>query len=349
MTTDYTSAQIKDLAIHRVGNFLREEGYFLSKRTISVKDTAEHDLLLKYFTGSFKTPEFFQFTHPTEVTQNDIYHLCERLFSRKIDLLEFSSDAAKLLYSKSTHPKVNGGELYAALLNNVSHDGETIQAIALFKSENKTAFMKVEHETDIYHFEFEEGISLNEIDKACIILNIESEDGYRVCIHDRQGKGEEAMYWKHEFLGLKPCADSYHQTRQFLSLCKNYIKDQLPQEFEVEKTDQIDMLNKSVAYFKDNEQFDYDSFTRSVIQEPHLMNSFGRYKEEFAEKNSLSLGDDFEISPTAVKSQSRIFKSVIKLDKNFHLYVHGNKEMIERGYDEQRGLNYYKVYFREES
>ncbi len=79
------------------------------------------------------------------------------------------------------------------------------------------------------------------------------------------------------------------------------------------------------------------------------MNSFGRYKEEFAEKNSLSLGDDFEISPTAVKSQSRISKSVIKLDKNFHLYVHGNKEMIERGYDEQRGLNYYKVYFREES
>ena len=42
-------------------------------------------------------------------------------------------------------------------------------------------------------------------------------------------------------------------------------------------------------------------------------------------------------------------KSVIKLDKNFHIYVHGESNMSEKGYDQARQLNYYKLFFREES
>ena len=45
--------------------------------------------------------------------------------------------------------------------------------------------------------------------------------------------------------------------------------------------------------------------------------------------------------------RSRRSKSVIKLDKNFHIYVHGNRELIEQGEDEKG--KYYKVYFKEES
>jgi hypothetical protein len=271
------------------------------------------------------------------------------MFGKKPEFLDFSQDVAKLLYSKSNHPKIQGGEVYVTLFTDINLNGDFINAVGIFKSESKTPFMKVLHKTDIYDYEFDEGINLNAIDKACIVLNAEEEDGYRVLLHDRQGKGEEAVYWKDEFLGLKPCADDYHKTRQFMSLCKDYIKDRLPQEFEVEKTDQIDMLNKSVAFFKQNEQFDYKSFTREVIQEPHIMKSFGKFKDEYEEKNSLALGDDFEINPMAVKSQSRVFKSVLKLDRNFHVYVHGNKEMIERGFDDERGMHFYKLFYREES
>jgi hypothetical protein len=349
MTLDFTDTKIKELAIHRIGNRLREEGYFLSKKKNEMKDPEAHFRLLKFFTGEFTTPEYFQFTHPTGKENNDIHQLAERRFSKKNEFLRCSEDIAKLLYNKSNHPKINGGELYVAFLENILLNDEVTNALGIFKSENKTPFMKVQHKTDGYDYEFDEGINLNAIDKACIIINTAAEDGYRVCIHDRQGKGEEAQYWKDEFLGLKPCADDYHKTKQFLSLCKDYIKDQLPQEFEVEKTDQIEMLNKSVAFFKENEQFNYESFTRQVITEPHIMKSFGKFKEEYEDKNALALGNDFEISSSAVKSQSRVFKSVLKLDKNFHVYVHGNKDMIEKGYDEEKRMNYYKIYFREES
>jgi hypothetical protein len=349
MTLDFTNAQIKDLAIHRIGNRIKEEGYFLSKEKTAVSDSDAHSLLLQFFTGEFKQPEFFQFTHPTGVAHNDVNNLAQQLFGKKADFLACSADIGKLLYSKSNHPKINGGELYVVYFKSITLNDEAVDALGIFKSESKSTFMKVLHKTDVYDYEFDEGINLNAIDKACLIINTAADDGYRVCIHDRQGKGEEALYWKSDFLGLKPCADNYHKTRQFLSLCKDYIKDQLPQEFEVEKTDQIDMLNKSVAFFKTNEQFDYDSFKREVIQEPHIMKSFGKFKDEYEEKNSLVLGNDFEISTQAVKSQAKVFKSVLKLDKNFHVYVHGNKEMIERCYDEERKMNYYKLYFREES
>lgn len=349
MTLDFLETQIRHLAIHRVGNKLRDEGYFLSKKEADVRDTDAHAVLLKFFTGEFKAPEFFQFTHPVDVASNDVFGLCNRMFNHKVDFLDFSCDLGKLLYSQTTHPKANGGELYVVYFNNVVYFGEKINAIGIFKTENKSVFMKVEHKTDVYEYEFDEGIDLKAIDKACIIINAEEEDGYRVCIHDRQGKGEEAVYWKNDFLGIKPCADNYHKTHQFLSMAKDYIKDQLPQEFEVNKTDQIDMLNKSVAFFKQNEQFDYESFSREVIQEPHIMKSFSRFKDEYEEKNTMPLGNEFEINPFAVKSQSKIFKSILKLDKNFHVYIHGQKEMIERGFDDEKGMHYYKLYFREES
>ena len=57
--------------------------------------------------------------------------------------------------------------------------------------------------------------------------------------------------------------------------------------------------------------------------------------------------DIFAISPHAVKKQARVFKSVLKLDKNFHIYIHGDRSLIERG-TEKDGRKFYKIYYREE-
>ncbi|MBK6777842.1 MAG: hypothetical protein IPG74_19090 [Flavobacteriales bacterium] len=49
-----------------------------------------------------------------------------------------------------------------------------------------------------------------------------------------------------------------------------------------------------------------------------------------------------------MKRQARIFKSVLKLDKNFHIYIHGDRNRIEQGVDEQ-GRKFYKIYYDKES
>ena len=55
------------------------------------------------------------------------------------------------------------------------------------------------------------------------------------------------------------------------------------------------------------------------------------------------------MSKPAESKGKKYFRPVIKLDRNFHLYVHGNPEFIERGFDSAKQMNYYKLFFNEES
>jgi hypothetical protein len=132
-------------------------------------------------------------------------------------------------------------------------------------------------------------------------------------------------------------------------MCKNFVVEKFPGQFDVSKADQVEMLNKSVKFFKENDNFDIDDFATEVMQAPEMISSFKSYKTEFEVEHGVQLTDNFDISAAAVKKQSRFFKSVIKLDKNFHIYVHGDNQQIVRGFDQASGMNYYQLFFKEES
>lgn len=40
--------------------------------------------------------------------------------------------------------------------------------------------------------------------------------------------------------------------------------------------------------------------------------------------------------------------STIQLNKNFDINIHGGEQNIVRGYDEERGMYYYQLLFKEE-
>lgn len=103
-----------------------------------------------------------------------------------------------------------------------------------------------------------------------------------------------------------------------------------------------------MKYFKEKDSFDIDEFANEVIANADGIESFKNYKKSYEEEFDTSIADSFDISDAAVKKQAKAFKSIIKLDKNFHIYIHGNKELIEKGYDDDRVMNFYKVYFKEE-
>ena len=109
------------------------------------------------------------------------------------------------------------------------------------------------------------------------------------------------------------------------------------------------MLNKLAKFFKENDNFDLDDYANEVMQAPDMISSFKSYKTEFEVEHDLKLSDNFDISNTAVKKQSKFFKSIIKLDKNFHIYVHGDSQQITKGFDQASGMNYYQLFFKEES
>lgn len=343
---DFTEIEIQNLITHWVGNKTREEGIDLSKKESVIDDETKLHLL-NYFLLPIKQEEFFSFAHSEKLDMNEVYTIVRDIFSDANSFIDLSQNLAKLLYEQSIHPKVKEGKLNVCLFSNINIDEEIINAIGIFKSETDAPFLKMKQTQSGFNIEHEYGFEIKSIDKGCIILNTDEEDGYKMLIVDKANRFGEAQYWKDDFLNVKPVNNEYYQTSEFLSITKDYITKELPKEFEIARPDQIDMLNRSVEYFKSNDSFDKQAFQEEVLQDPGVIDSFQNFHDVYQQENDVQMGESFGISPTAVKKQSRIFKSVIKLDKNFHIYVHGNRELIEQGID-NTGRKYYKIFYDEE-
>ncbi|GHT66187.1 hypothetical protein FACS189452_01640 [Bacteroidia bacterium] len=337
---------IASFAIHKVGNKSNEDISTYSNQIMAIDE--EVSLLLRaYFLTPFKSSEYFNFYHDIDINMNEVFACAGKIFAHPDTLLEQSQNLAKHLYEQSTHPKIKGGEFYVVYFKDCILDGETVDAVGLFKSENKDTFLKVFPAGDGFEIESDKGININKLDKGCLIFNTERENGYVAAVVDNTNKGVDAQYWIDDFLHVRQRKDEYYNTQNVLSLCKDFVKNELPQQFDVSKADQIDILNKSVKFFKEKDNFNMAEFANEVIVQPEVINSFNQYKSAYVQEHGLELSDDFTISDSAVKKQARVFKSVIKLDKNFHIYVHGNRQLIEQGSDNKG--KFYKIYYTEEN
>ena len=342
------SSLLNHLAVHFVGNKSNEEGVNLSKKGLQLQDEAVEALLMKYFLAPFKNNEYYHFFDESGLLNNELYSIASKIFMDADSFFLQTIAIANKLYESSTHPKVKAGELYLIYLQDCIVDGEPTDAIGIFKSETKETYLKVASVGNNFEINSDNGININKLDKGCLIFNIDKEKGYRVCIVDATNKSEEARYWKNDFLNLKLREDSFYHTQNYLQLCKGFIDEELKENFEISKTDEIDLLNKSVKFFKERESFDLNEFTQEVIQQPEVISAFKNYKQTFEQNRDVAIVDEFAISQNAVKNTSKIFKSILKLDKNFSVYIHGSKNNITKGFDEEKGMNFYQLYFRDE-
>lgn len=334
--------QIDSIIAHYVGSKTEEEGTRISDSTIEA-DEETLSVLKQYFLNPFKAEEYFHLDK-----EETMFSYISSIFDDKNKLPEQSVSMANYLYDQSEHPKIKPGEFYVVYFSNAVVDGEIVDAIGLFKSESKDTFLKVKLYSGSFDIVPETGININKLDKGCLIFNTEADKGYLVSVIDASGKGADAQYWRSYFLHLKPRKDEYYQTRSYLDMCKTFVIEQAPKEFEVTKADQVDFLNKSTNFFKSNQEFDMQSFTQEVIPQPEIAESFKEYKKQYEAEKEIKLDEEFAISLPAVKKQAKVFKNVIKLDKNFHIYVHGNREYIVKGFDEQTGMHYYQLFYKEE-
>ncbi|HLZ87879.1 MAG TPA: nucleoid-associated protein, partial [Puia sp.] len=314
----------------------KQEQYLDNESTVRLAEA-----LLGRFTHCH---ERYAFYHASSLEFNEVYSFVRAIFEDPGVLYEQSVRIASHLFEVSLHPKIKPGELYVGYFGNIQDDGAVMDAVGIFKAETKTLFADLIPGEDDLDLQFKEGVELSKVDKGCLILKRGEENGYELLVFDANGKGEEAQFWKDKFLGVLIRQNEFVQTQGFLTLTKNFVTQQLPGEFEVSKTEQIDILNRSMDYFKTHGNFDRNEFESEVLHHEDLIQSFRNYDEQYRKNNDLDPLDSFEISSHAVKKQARVFKSVIKLDKNFHIYVHGNRELIEKGFDEATGKHYYKIY-----
>ena len=336
---------IKHLSVHNVG---RKESFDNSKYSISSIELDDNvsSILVHYFVTAFKSSEYYNLFHDADIRLNEVFAYVSKIFDDPDCLHEQSINLAKHLSEQSNHPKIKSGEFYVVYFTDCIIDGDMVDAVGLFKSENKDTFLNVISSGDNFEIESQEGVNINKLDKGCLIFNKDKESGYVVAIVDNTNKSAEAHYWVDDFLHVRQRQDKYHNTQNLMTLAKDFVND-LPKEFEgITKADQADLINKTVKFFKEKDSFDMDEFANEVIERPDVISSFNEYKDSYAKDRDIEIVDSFDISDTAVKKQARSLKSVIKLDKNFHIYIHGDRNMIENGEDNKG--KFYKVYYNEE-
>lgn len=340
-----TIGNIDKFIIHFVGNKNNGDGVRFSDTLTDFENIEEY--IKQLVSNSFKSEEVYKFYFRPNLDLNPMYQFMSSIFKQNESFIEQSQNAGRYLYDKSTHPQIKGGELCVVHFKNCQIKNEIVDCIGLFKSENKETILKVNSTKKGFILQDEKGINTNKLDKGCLIFNIKSEDGYLISVVDNTNKSVEAQYWKDEFLGIQPVKNEFHQTNEFLGIAKKYVTKQLTEDFEVSKADQIDLLNRSVEYFKTNEKFEKEKFEKEVFQDEGIIESFRSFDNSYRVDNEVELSNSFDISSQAVKKQARVFKRVLKLDKNFHIYIHGNKELIEQGV-EKDGRKYYKIYYDNE-
>ncbi|MEL7269108.1 MAG: nucleoid-associated protein [Bacteroidota bacterium] len=344
------SAQIESLSLHRVGNKSKNEPMLLSSQPLDLNDEL-NGLLKEYFFKSFREKEenYFRFSHEADLEFNTVYESVKSIFEQPSQNHAASQKIAQVLHDQSNHPHIKNGEVYVAHFTDVLLDNEKMDAVGIFKSEIKQDFFQFKEQADRLELLVKQGININKLDKGCLIFNSEKENGYKVLSVD--SNRYDAKYWLENFLSIIPLTDDNFYTKNYLKFCQNFAKDVvLPAE---DKQQEVLFMNRAVNHFAKNDAFEESTFLNEVIENPELIPEFKHYKVEKGPKYSIEDVSNFDIANKAVSDARKKIKNVIELDTNIQIKMdfinpESAEKFVEKGWDEERQMYYYLVYFNKE-
>ncbi len=346
---DYSAININRLIIHKVGNKKKEIENQISKGLFNVSEDLSTSLINYFFTPFAKQIEVSKLHHHSDLELNDIYNYSKKIFNNGGSFQSVSIDILSHLYEQSEHPHIKIGEVLIVHFSDIIFDDVLTDAIGIFKIERKQNFFKFSNSNKSLGINLNEGVSSKKMDKGCLIINVEQNDGFRVLSLDNNNYDTE--YWKNKFLKLKYVKDFNYHTSQYVDFVKSFSTDIV--ESDKGKDEQIAFLNKSMNYLSNNEEFDINEFATEIFDEPSMKQEFFDYKKSFEREQETEVQDSFQISQNSVKSKKRSIKSLIKLDTNIQIKLDSNdpetnQQFIEKGFDEIRGMKYYKVFYNSE-
>jgi hypothetical protein len=231
-------------------------------------------------------------------------------------------------------------------------EGEMMDAIGIFKSEQKDTFLKARDKNNFVMLDVDQGIDIKKLDKGCLIFNTEEESGYRLMVVDQNNY--DTHYWINDFLGAKPDTNEVYLTKNVINLCKDFSKQVVAVEDNAKE--QALFMAKSVEYLQNHEQFDVKTFAEEVIggeQAPERAERFMDFKRVYEKEREMPSVEQFDIKPETVVKEKKKIRNTIDLDTNIQIKMNFNtmessNKFIERGYDPAKEMHYYKVYFNHE-
>lgn len=344
-----SNTYIAKATLQRVGNKLSEELSYTTSEEIPFTEE-EEDLLKSFFLRSIKSSfDLMKFTHHISLDYNAVYDNSSKFFQQEISFIEYSNNILNHLYEKSNHPQIKTGELFIILFKDLKFQEITTDAIGIFKIENKIDYLKFNHLEDDLDFTISKGVKLQKIDKGCLILNTEQSSGYRVISIDNNSY--DANYWKKAFLDLEEVQNDSYQTKHHLSLLSDFSNTM------VENNDtytQKEFISQGIQLLNDNETITKDLLEEELLSPFDVVDSYAQFKTQYNKENALELEESFNVSNATLKKEKRKIKSQINLDTKIQIKLDLSdgetvKENVEKGFDDERKMYYYKVYYNEET
>lgn len=337
--TEYV--KIQNIIIHQVGNKLSMDGVKLSNHTIGLTDEL-NEILVKHFLMPFRDRADMQFKAP--LLNNSVYCLVKETFADQSIFIKCSQELAKLLYENSIYSKITNGEFYVVYFKDCVVGSQTSDAIGLFKTEQKTPFLRITPMHDGYSIEEVQGFSLKHFEKACLIFNVDQSSGYQVSVIDKTSKSGDAMYWTDSFLQVKKRKTRSTQTENLFEICKSYVS----QLEETDENQKANMVNKAFSMLKESEEvITLHDFQENVFGNQHLVKDFEDFRKNEQSKKKIEIDEVFETDSSSLKKTGLKKLTTIHLDDSFDLTIKENSD-LEKGFDEKRQKQFYKLYFNKE-
>lgn len=194
---DVSSATIDAVAVHRIGNKLREEGYLLSSKEIELTEKLKELFLRHYLLPILNTGERCVFDHPSDISLNEVRHFAAAISTSKTSFIEGTKSIAKHLYDASAHPNIGGGEFIVIQFKGIILSDHVVDGLGLFRIEAKDDFLDVRERSGDLQLIDRKGISISTIQKGALVIPKTDQ----VLAIDTLG--QKTRYWKETFLQVK--------------------------------------------------------------------------------------------------------------------------------------------------
>jgi len=344
-----TRASIPKLILHKVGNKFNHTRNLFSEEPV-VFDEESYQLMLPYLLRPFAAvTERFKFTHHADVSLNEINTYARRLFEDPGQFVEVSRHVVEHLYEQSNSAQIKTGDVIVALFEDIEYREILTQAVGIFKIESKTDFFQTFMEGKSLDIAVQKGISTRKVDKGCLILNYEDDEGLAVLTVDNNRY--DAQYWTRNFLNIKYADDANHHTLTYIDLCREFSGEVLKPEYS--SREHSHFLARTLDFLKENETVNLHDFKEEVFDVEEQKEQFDKYKKAFEEERGVLVRNQFQVADRVVKKQKQKLKTEIRLDTHIQIKLDveapdASAEYLELGYDEEKKMKYYKVYFNEE-
>ncbi|WP_157207191.1 nucleoid-associated protein [Mariniflexile maritimum] len=344
------NASISKFIIHKVGNKFNDTKNAFSEKLVDF-DEVSYDLMLPFLLRPFgSVVQSYRFNHHANISLNEINSYCTQIFNDEDAFIDVSKHIVTHLYEQSTSAQIKTGDVLIVMFEGIEFNEITTNAIGIFKIENKVNFFQTYLENNSYDVLVQKGISSKKVDKGCLILNQTDTEGNIILSVDNNSY--DAQYWLNQFLNIKYADDANNHTQQYIALCKDFSTEILKPTYGAQE--QNIFLAKTIDFFKENEVVNLERFKEELFEEDKHKNLFDDYKKTFEDEQNIVLRNQFDVAESVVNKEKKKIKTDIKLDTNIQIKLDidapdASAEYLERGYDNEKKMHFYKVFFNVET